>query len=326
MPSSFSVADDLPHAPVDLLDGVGVQPDGVATVELLRGEERDVHHRVGQVDEEGPVLVGPDELDRLLGVAAGDRVLVGGPLDLLLVADDGHVVVGRGRPASARPPAPRPGGPASPGPCPCRWSRGCPSRSRSPGGWAGTAADGPGATCRRPRRRSRPRRRASAMVTSLVREPAAGVGEEHASRAGHAAADRVAAGEQGRPAGRADVGGHVELGPPLSLGGQLVEVRGLGTRDARRRPGRRSPCRRQRSPRSWASRPSAPRPRLRGCAPTQEPQGRQPDRKTSDVLIHDASPLRPVAGAIIYGSEDRRGVVPVGLVVSLPRPRRAGPR
>ena len=46
----------------------------------------------------------------------------------------------------------------------------------------------------------------------------------------HAAADRVAAGEQGGPAGRADLGGGVEIGEPHPFGGHAVEV---GRADAR---------------------------------------------------------------------------------------------
>ena len=87
--------DDPSHAPVDLLDRIGVKTRRVAPGELRRGEERDVHHRVGEVDEEGPFAVRSNELDGLLRIAAGDRVLVGGALDFRFIVEDGDVVVRR---------------------------------------------------------------------------------------------------------------------------------------------------------------------------------------------------------------------------------------
>ena len=74
-------AHDLPHRPVHLLDRVPVQAGGRLARELGRGVQRDVRHRVRQVDKERPVLVGRDEADRLLGVPPGQRVLIDGELD-----------------------------------------------------------------------------------------------------------------------------------------------------------------------------------------------------------------------------------------------------
>src|SRR5262249_61815121 len=62
---------ELAHAPVDLLDGVAVGAARAAAGEALPGEERDVRHRVGEVEEERPVAVRPDETDGLFDVAAG---------------------------------------------------------------------------------------------------------------------------------------------------------------------------------------------------------------------------------------------------------------
>ena len=61
---------------VDVLDDALVGVLRVGVVDVLRNEERDVRHAVRQVEEERLVLVGGDELDRLVGVAAGDGALV----------------------------------------------------------------------------------------------------------------------------------------------------------------------------------------------------------------------------------------------------------
>ena len=79
----------LPDAPVDFLDHVAVESAEAGVVELLGGEEGHVGQVVGEVDEEGLLLVGLDEADGLFRVAAGDGVLIGQGARLLPYRGEG---------------------------------------------------------------------------------------------------------------------------------------------------------------------------------------------------------------------------------------------
>ena len=68
--------EDLADGPVDLHDHVAVEPGLRLPLELVADEQRDVRHRVGDVQEERLVLVRPDELHRPLGVLRGELRLV----------------------------------------------------------------------------------------------------------------------------------------------------------------------------------------------------------------------------------------------------------
>ena len=78
---------------IDVLDDALVGVFRVGITDVLRHEERDVRHAVGQVEEEGLVFVRGDEPDGAVGVAAGDRALVAGHLDDLLVSHERRVPV-----------------------------------------------------------------------------------------------------------------------------------------------------------------------------------------------------------------------------------------
>ena len=162
-------------------------------------------------------------VDRLLGVALGERVLVGGPLDDRLVAHQRDVPVLDLR---VEEPRTRLGGRARRR-GPCRWSRECRSSVSKP--WLRRQvlrqvaevplADAGGGVALGLE---------SLGQRDLVgRQPAGGVGEQHAARCRWhmPAADRQPAGEQRRPARRADLGRRVELREPHALGGHAVEVR-----------------------------------------------------------------------------------------------------
>ena len=73
---------------VDVFDDAGVSILRIRVADILRYEERDVRHAVGEVEEEGLLLVGGDELDGFVGVAAGDGALVDGEFDDFLISDE----------------------------------------------------------------------------------------------------------------------------------------------------------------------------------------------------------------------------------------------
>ena len=77
---------DPADRPVDLLHRVAQEPLGALPFEALRRRDGIVDHRIGQVEEERLLALGPQELHRLLRVAAGQLGLVGLGLDHLLVA------------------------------------------------------------------------------------------------------------------------------------------------------------------------------------------------------------------------------------------------
>ncbi len=66
---------------VDVLDGIGVGILWVGVANVIGNVERDVGHGVGEVEEEGLVFVGLDEVDSLLRAAAGDGPLIDGEFD-----------------------------------------------------------------------------------------------------------------------------------------------------------------------------------------------------------------------------------------------------
>ena len=67
----------LAHGLVDLLDDVAEEALRRASAEASRTEERDVRHRVGEVEEEGALAVPLDEGDRAPPVLGGELRLVG---------------------------------------------------------------------------------------------------------------------------------------------------------------------------------------------------------------------------------------------------------
>ena len=73
--------EDLAGAPVELLDGVAIDAPLRAAGESRGGILRDMRHRVGQVEEEGPVLVLVNESYGALGVAQRQPRLIDGSLD-----------------------------------------------------------------------------------------------------------------------------------------------------------------------------------------------------------------------------------------------------
>ena len=62
------------------------RPRRLRPMKLPERKQRHVREGMGQIEEEGSVLVADDEFHRLLGIAAGKGRLIGGALDLLLVA------------------------------------------------------------------------------------------------------------------------------------------------------------------------------------------------------------------------------------------------
>ena len=87
---------DLAHGPIQFANDVGVQVMGsVGRVEVLRGGERLVRHRVRQIQKEGLVALGFDEAQRSLRIALGEGALNDRVLDDSIVLDklDGaHIV------------------------------------------------------------------------------------------------------------------------------------------------------------------------------------------------------------------------------------------
>lgn len=77
---------------IDVLDRAGVCVGGIWMGCVFRNEQGDVWHAVGEVEEERTVLIGFDEIDGAIGVAAGDGPLVDRHLD------DGFIFNERGVP------------------------------------------------------------------------------------------------------------------------------------------------------------------------------------------------------------------------------------
>ena len=91
-PLLIEAAHDLAHRPVQLFHHVAVQPCPARARERRRREQRHVRHVVRQVEEERlPLRSGrADELNRLLGIAAGEQRLPRRMLDLVAVAQQRH--------------------------------------------------------------------------------------------------------------------------------------------------------------------------------------------------------------------------------------------
>jgi hypothetical protein len=78
---------------VHLLDDIAIGTTRAPALVLVVGEQRDVGSVVREVDEERPLAVCANEVDRALDVPAGQGLLMGGALDDLAAAEDGHVEV-----------------------------------------------------------------------------------------------------------------------------------------------------------------------------------------------------------------------------------------
>lgn len=79
---------------VDVFDDIGVGVGGIGVADVIGHIERNVRHGVGEVEEEGLVLVGLDEVHGLLGVATGDGALVNGEFDDFFVLHEGRFPLG----------------------------------------------------------------------------------------------------------------------------------------------------------------------------------------------------------------------------------------
>ncbi len=77
--------EDATHLGVEVLDGVDVGAFGIGVADVVGHIERDVRHRIGQVEEERALLVFLDEGDAAIRAAAGDGALVHREFDDLLV-------------------------------------------------------------------------------------------------------------------------------------------------------------------------------------------------------------------------------------------------
>ena len=208
------------HAVVHLGHDVAVGATRALALEVVVGEEGDVGGVVREVEEEGLLRVGPDELDRALDVAPGEGLLPGGTLDDLAAAQDGDVEgVGLGVP-----------------------DEGVLLRAVAEGGVHVVRVGDPeveveavvlglvlGEVAEVPlahHRRGVPAGLEKLGDGDLGRgEAAGGVGEEdRAGLTGHAAPHGQAAGEEARAAGRAVGRAGVEGGPALALPCHAVEV------------------------------------------------------------------------------------------------------
>src|ERR1019366_2745261 len=78
------------------LDPVAITAVSRLAPKCWTGMERDMDRGVRKVEEERVVLVGGNELDRLLGVAGGERVLFGRRFDDLFIAHQGQGGTRRG--------------------------------------------------------------------------------------------------------------------------------------------------------------------------------------------------------------------------------------
>ena len=84
---------DLSHAPVDFLNDITVQAPETRVVEVLGSEERDMGQVVCKIDEEGLVRVFMHELAGLFRVPFRNRMLVGRPLDDVLISHQRDIPV-----------------------------------------------------------------------------------------------------------------------------------------------------------------------------------------------------------------------------------------
>jgi len=77
----FEGLQDLAGGPIDLFDGISVSLICTFAAEVVAGMDGIVGHGVGQIDQEGMVLVDFDEVDSFVSVAHGDGVLIDGGFD-----------------------------------------------------------------------------------------------------------------------------------------------------------------------------------------------------------------------------------------------------
>lgn len=77
-----------------MFDDVGVGVGGIGVADVIGHVEGDVRHGVGEVEEEGLVLVRLDKVHGLLGVATGDGALINGEFDDFFVLHEGSFPLG----------------------------------------------------------------------------------------------------------------------------------------------------------------------------------------------------------------------------------------
>jgi hypothetical protein len=76
---------------VELFDDVAIKTARAPARKLLGGKQRHMRHRVRQVQKEWLLLVFANEASSLVGIAAGDCVLIDGPLDHVGIAQERHI-------------------------------------------------------------------------------------------------------------------------------------------------------------------------------------------------------------------------------------------
>src|SRR5262245_4985580 len=220
--------ENLAYAPVEFFDHVAVQAARALAGEVLRGEQGDVRHRVGEVEEEWLFPIRLDELHRILGVPLGERVLVGRAFDDPVVAHERHVPVLDLRLEESGAAL----GPAVRHAVHVVHVRQAEERVEPVLHWEvfGEVAQVPFADAGG----GIPAQLEDVGECDLRgRQSAGGVREEDpAGIRAHAGADRQPAGEKGRPARGADGRGRVEAGELEPLGGHPVQVRGANGRVA----------------------------------------------------------------------------------------------
>ena len=79
-----------------MLDDIDVGALGVGIANVIRHVERNVRHGVREVEEEGLFFIRLNELNRFVGVAAGDGALIDGELDDFLILHEGSFPVREG--------------------------------------------------------------------------------------------------------------------------------------------------------------------------------------------------------------------------------------
>ena len=81
---------------VDVFDDIRVGVGGISVADVIGHIKGNVRHGVGEVEEEGLVLVRLDKVHGLLGVATGDGALINGEFDDFFVLHEGSFPLGEG--------------------------------------------------------------------------------------------------------------------------------------------------------------------------------------------------------------------------------------
>src|SRR4029079_13297992 len=87
--------EDLPDGPVELHDDVAVQAPLAPSLEVIRSRDRNMRHRVREVEKEPVLLVSRDEIQGPLRIAFGQLREVRAVLDDVFVLEEGegrHVI------------------------------------------------------------------------------------------------------------------------------------------------------------------------------------------------------------------------------------------